>query len=126
MNKLANLMCLLATFTVSASVTPQDIFPPNDLLKHPKADLLSESFTNQNLNRSVLLTLPFQGDAQEYYGLLSGTVVQNYHGTEYLHVRGSRHDEGAYSFERVHWAQFDPIHTGGTFRNPFGRCSSCQ
>ena len=26
---------------------------------------------------------------------------KDYHGTEYLHVRGSRHDEVAYSFEGV-------------------------
>ena len=53
------------------------------------------------INQSVLHNLPFRGEAREYYNLFPGVIKQDYRGTEYLHVRGSRHDEIAYSFEGI-------------------------
>lgn len=57
------------------------------------------SFQNHILTGSQLNILPFQGEVQDYYGLFSGTVVQDYRGQPLLHVRGSRHDELGYTFE---------------------------
>ena len=53
------------------------------------------------LYRHTLRYLPFRGDSQEYYALFPGVVNQDYQGTDYLHVRGSRHDEIAYSVEGI-------------------------
>ncbi|UCD38535.1 MAG: TonB-dependent receptor [Fidelibacterota bacterium] len=43
--------------------------------------------------------LPFRETLQEYYALFPGMVLQNYRGTDYLHYRGSRHDEIGYTLE---------------------------
>ncbi|MFH1942884.1 MAG: TonB-dependent receptor [bacterium] len=53
------------------------------------------------LPRSFLSRLPFRGESQEYYVLFPGTVNQDYRGGDLLHVRGSRHDEIAYSIESI-------------------------
>jgi len=53
------------------------------------------------LYRHTLRHLPFRGESQEYYALFPGVVNQDYQGTNYLHVRGSRHDEIAYSVEGI-------------------------
>ncbi|MCU0643926.1 MAG: hypothetical protein MUC94_06660 [bacterium] len=60
--------------------------------------------TDLNLNTQFLRNqlwgqLPFRGAPQEYYGLFPGVVRQDFRGIENLHVRGSRPDEVAYSFE---------------------------
>jgi len=53
------------------------------------------------ITREAVQRLPFRGESQDYYALFPGTVQQAYRGTEFLHIRGSRHDEIAYSFEGV-------------------------
>ncbi|MFQ6114814.1 MAG: hypothetical protein ACE5NG_12160 [bacterium] len=53
----------------------------------------------RSLTGEDLQLLPFRGEPHDYYGLFSGTVVQDFRGTEFLHVRGSRPDELAYTFE---------------------------
>lgn len=57
------------------------------------------------LSQSKVLThfedLPFRGQPEEYYNLFPGVVVQDFRGTDFVHVRGSRHDEIGYTFEGV-------------------------
>ena len=53
------------------------------------------------LSRRFLERLPFRGESQDYYALFSGTVNQDYRGTDLLHVRGSRHDEIGYTLEGI-------------------------
>ena len=66
-----------------------------------KPDSLAVKSAAYFLNRAQLQKLPFRGDVQDYYGLFPGTVVQDYKGTDYLHIRGSSHDEIGYVFEGV-------------------------
>jgi hypothetical protein len=61
------------------------------------------------LELALLPRLPFRGAAPDYYGLFSGTVVQDYRGEARLHHRGSRHDEIAYEIEGVN---IRSAHTG--------------
>ena len=53
------------------------------------------------LSSDNLGILPFRGEAREYYNLFPGVIKQEYRGTEYLHVRGSRPDDIAYTFEGI-------------------------
>jgi hypothetical protein len=64
-----------------------------------RPDSILEELQNTILRHRSLRALPFRGGSLEYYGLFPGAVVQDYRGRDLLHVRGSRHDEIAYSFE---------------------------
>lgn len=46
-------------------------------------------------------SLPFRGESHEYYGLFNSAVIQDFRGTDFIHIRGSRNDEIGYSFEGV-------------------------
>lgn len=48
------------------------------------------------INSSVLNTLPFRGENNLYYTIFPGVTSQDFRGNDYLHIRGSRHDELAY------------------------------
>lgn len=48
------------------------------------------------INSSVINTLPFRGENNLYYTLFPGVTSQDFRGNDYLHIRGSRHDELAY------------------------------
>jgi outer membrane receptor protein involved in Fe transport len=63
---------------------------------HSDSDATSAT---RGLSTGLLRALPFRGGATDYYGLFSGVVVQDYRGADLVHIRGSRHDEIAYSFE---------------------------
>ena len=75
--------------------------------QHPLSHSLTEIDSNafyfdiETLTRQQLNNLPFRHESQEYYGLFSGAVVQDFRGTDFLHVRGSRHDEISYTFEGI-------------------------
>ena len=73
------------------------------LMRHTPAEIDSNAFyfDRESLTRRQLDNLPFRHEPQEYYGLFSGTVVQEFRGTEFLHVRGSRPDEISYTFEGI-------------------------
>lgn len=77
--------CLL---TVTVPVRGQGTFPA----AYPE-DTTWVSYLNH------LDDLPFRETLQEYYDLFPGMVLQNYRGTDYLHFRGSRHDEIGYTLE---------------------------
>ncbi|MFQ5629168.1 MAG: hypothetical protein ACE5I1_10445 [bacterium] len=86
MNKLIFTLAVSLFGAMSTSLLPaQNTPPPIDSLG--------------TLQQPTLQILPFRGEAQEYYRLFPGAVVQDYRGTDLLHVRGSRHDEIGYSFE---------------------------
>ena len=72
-------------------------------LSHSLTEIDSNAFDfdTKTLTRQQFNYLPFRGESQEYYGLFSGAVVQDFRGTEFLHVRGSRHDEISYAFEGI-------------------------
>lgn len=53
----------------------------------------------RTLEISLLPRLPFRGAPEDYYGLFSGTVVQDYRGEARLHHRGGRHDEIDYAID---------------------------
>ena len=73
------------------------------LLSFNPAEIDSNAFDfdTKSLTRKQLNSLPFRHEAQEYYGLFSGAVVQDFRGTDFLHIRGSRHDEISYTFEGI-------------------------
>ena len=73
------------------------------LLSDSPAEIDSNAFyfDRESLTRRQLSNLPFRNESQEYYGLFSGTVVQEFRGTDYLHIRGSRPDEISYTFEGI-------------------------
>ncbi|NHZ86211.1 MAG: hypothetical protein GWP19_10060, partial [Planctomycetia bacterium] len=48
------------------------------------------------IDSSLLRSLPFRGENNLYYTLFPGVTSQNFRGNDYLHIRGSRHDEQAY------------------------------
>jgi hypothetical protein len=102
---------------------PLVAFAQESLLRNHKAE--AESATDstavelgiKSLSRAQLDRLPFRGAPAEYYGLFSGTVVQDYRGIDFVHVRGSRQDEIGYAFEGAdgaafHRDQFDSLHSG--------------
>ncbi len=62
-------------------------------------DTTEYNLNSQFLRNQLFRKLPFRGAPQEYYGLFPGVVRQDFRGIENLHVRGSRPDEIAYSFE---------------------------
>jgi len=94
MKKIFNIICLaVMIIQFPSAIKAQDKF----LLGLQTKD----STYTTSLNQSTLRLLPFRGEVQEYYGLFPGTVVQEYGGNNYLHIRGSRHDEIAYSFEGI-------------------------
>jgi hypothetical protein len=64
-----------------------------------EADSAIFELATNNLAQQYLQRLPFRGEPPEYYGLFAGSAQQDYRGTDLLHVRGSRHDEIAYTFE---------------------------
>jgi len=64
-----------------------------------RPDSVLEELQSTILRHRSLRALPFRGGSLEYYDLLPGAVVQDYRGRDLLHIRGSRHDEIAYSFE---------------------------
>ncbi len=64
-----------------------------------KSDTTEYNLNTQFLSNQLFWQLPFRGAPQEYYGLFPGVVRQDFQGIENLHVRGSRPDEIAYSFE---------------------------
>jgi hypothetical protein len=84
------LFCLTTTVVIIVSDNP--------------ASAQASDTTNHNRNIQLLYNqllgrLPFRGAPTEYYGLFPGVVRQDFRGIENLHVRGSRPDEIAYSFE---------------------------
>ena len=72
-------------------------------LSHSRTEIDSNAFDfdTKTLTRQQFNYLPFRGESQEYYGLFPGVIVQDFRGTEFLHVRGSRHDEISYTFEGI-------------------------
>ena len=84
--------CMLLAFSSVLMAQQSDIAKIDSAFFNSHARII----TRQDLQR-----LPFRGESQDYYGLFPGTVQQDYRGTEFLHIRGSRHDEIAYSFEGV-------------------------
>jgi hypothetical protein len=88
------LLCIfLSVFTVASA---QVSVSPDDSVSIPAFHQLEDP-----------AALPFRETFQEYYALLPGMVLQNYRGTDYLHYRGSRHDEIGYTLE------------GADIRSPF-------
>lgn len=83
------------------SIAQQQLSQNRDSEREAEVDSTSFEFDAQTLTHQQLKYLPFRGESQEYYGLFSGTVVQDFRGTEFLHIRGSRYDEIGYIFENV-------------------------
>ncbi len=78
----------------------------SSVLNAQQSDIIKIDSTSLNsfariITRQDLQRLPFRGESQDYYALFPGTVQQDYRGTEFFHIRGSRHDEISYSFEGV-------------------------
>jgi len=67
---------------------------PSPSVTHPDS-----AFLFQSKILTQLEDLPFRGQPEEYYNLFSGVVVQDFRGTDFVHVRGGRHDEIGYAFE---------------------------
>jgi len=97
-----NCYFLIIYFAFTIIGLPTDLSAQNSL-----SNSLAENETNvfgddtKTITREQLNNFPFRGEAQEYYGLFSGTVVQDFRGTDFLHIRGSRHDEISYTFEGI-------------------------
>ncbi len=99
-NPLLSLLFLIVALTLcfvipkanAQSLSFKDLSDPDSVMIQEQA---------RTLDLLLLPRLPFRGAAPEYYGLFSGTVVQDYHGEAHLHHRGSRHDEIAYEIEGV-------------------------
>src|SRR5574341_837109 len=71
----------------------------HEVESEPTTDSTVVELGVKSLSRTHLDRLPFRGAPQDYYGLFSGTVVQDFRGIDLMHVRGSRQDEIGYAFE---------------------------
>ena len=94
-------------FLVFVLLSPFALLPQSNLKKklletnETKSDSINFDPGAIFLSSLILQSLPFRGESQEYYALFPGVVNQDYRGTDYLHVRGSRHDEVDYSIEGI-------------------------
>ncbi len=95
------IIVLCCCLVFSAAIFPQDqsIIPANSVLKD--STFFDANIDHETIRTQVLTRLPFRSSAEEYYGLFSGTAVQEFRGEENVHLRGSRHDEIDYTFEGV-------------------------
>ncbi|MBU4446430.1 MAG: hypothetical protein L6422_06455 [Candidatus Marinimicrobia bacterium] len=55
----------------------------------------------ETISFQMLKDFPFRGESHEYYRLFNSAVIQDFRGTDFIHIRGSRNDEIGYSFEGV-------------------------
>ncbi len=81
------------------SATMLFIITPDQAARAQLSETKFPILNQQCFQLQILNRLPFRGGPQEYYGLFPGVVRQDFRGIENLHVRGSRPDEIAYSFE---------------------------
>ncbi len=86
-----HLQCLLLLSFASA------LFPA---VHQPVSTKQNQSEVSQ-LSGFTFSMLPFRGMNYEYYGFLPGVITQDYRGKINIHVRGSRPDEIAYTFEGI-------------------------
>ncbi|NIR50125.1 TonB-dependent receptor [candidate division KSB1 bacterium] len=88
------LVCVLFVLGLSLSAKAQ-------INQTTSASRLDSAYFSQTRILPNLDDLPFRGQPEEYYNLFPGVVVQDFRGTDFVHLRGSRHDEIGYTFEGV-------------------------
>ena len=81
---------VLATLLLTLSLIAQPQSIPHD------SSATRPLITSFGLSGDFISRAPIRGDFEQFYDQISGTVVQDYRGVNYLHVRGSRGDEVAY------------------------------
>ena len=97
-----NIICLLIIFFLPFALFSQNNRSEISIENNEtKSDSINFEAGVSYFSSPMPQSLPFRGAAQEYYALFPGVINQDYRGTDYLHVRGSRHDEVAYSIEGI-------------------------